>query len=144
MEVKCVSFNELSVAELYDVLQLRSAIFVVEQQCIYLDPDNKDKQCYHLLLYEQQLLVAYARLIPPGISYHECSIGRIVTRTHGQGHGNFLMQEAMKQMEALFGKQPIRISAQCYARQFYEKFDFIQDSDVYNEDGIAHMAMLRK
>src|SRR5690606_14048637 len=120
----CKRFEELSVHELYDLLQLRSEVFVLEQQCLYQDMDGLDPQSHHLLIYQEDAagdarLSAYARLIAAGKSFPECSIGRILTRTHGLGHGQLLMDEALHFMQRLFGRADIRIGAQTYATPFY-------------------------
>lgn len=140
----CKAFNELSVYELYDLIRLRSEIFVVEQACVFLDADNKDQKCHHVLIYDGVTLVACARLVPPGISYHELSIGRIVTSgaVRGKGVGKLLVQDAIDECHKLFGAQPIRIGAQCYAVKFYEQLGFKADGGVYDEDGIDHIEMI--
>ncbi|WP_118194866.1 GNAT family N-acetyltransferase [Albibacterium indicum] len=144
MNIICKAFEELTNKELYDLLQLRSEIFVVEQACTYQDLDGVDFQCHHLLIYDQRdKLQAYARLIPAGLTFFENSIGRIVTREHGKGLGRILMKIALVEMNNLFGEQPIRIGAQTYALKFYQNFGFKTDSDTYHEDGIEHVEMLR-
>jgi ElaA protein len=139
------AFEELTPAELYDLLRLRSEIFVVEQNCVFLDADNKDQKCYHTLLYTSDELVAYARLVPAGLSYNEISIGRIVTgnSVRGKGMGKVLVQAAIDDCDLLFGPQPIRIGAQSYAIKFYEIFGFKTDGEHYDEDGIDHVEMIR-
>jgi ElaA protein len=141
----CKPFNTLTPSELYDSLQLRSDVFVVEQNCVFLDPDGKDQKCYHLLFYNQNALVAYARLVPPGLSYPEMSIGRIITSAavRGTGMGKQLVLEAIQECYKLFGNGPIKIGAQLYAKAFYEFFGFIQSSDIYDEDGIDHIEMTK-
>lgn len=139
-------FNELSVTELYDALQLREAVFQIEQACIYKDIDDKDRYSWHLLLYEGSTLVACARLLPKGISYDAyTSIGRVASHTEYRrhGYGRLLMKEAMMAMQHLFPGQPIKISAQLYLEKFYESFGFIRipDSEPYVEDHILHIAM---
>ena len=140
----CKAFNDLTVNELYDLLRLRSEIFVVEQNCVFLDMDNKDQLCHHLLLYANEVLVAYARLLPPGIYYTEASIGRVITTlsSRGTGTGKVLMEAAIDATQRLFNNQPIRIGAQLYALKFYERFGFKADGDVYVEDGIDHVEMV--
>jgi ElaA protein len=138
-------FDELTPLELYTILRLRSEVFVVEQTCVFLDMDNKDQSCYHLMGWQQDKLMAYTRLVPPGIAYAESSIGRVVTSPAGRGggFGKLLMQKSIEQAEALFGKTPIRIGAQVYLTQFYNSFGFEQSSPIYDEDGIDHIQMLR-
>lgn len=138
------TFDKLSVYELYDILQLRSEVFVVEQQCIFPDADYKDQGAHHLTCYIGDKLAAYTRLIPAGVSYKEASIGRVVTApfARNSGIGKKLMTQSIRVLYELYGKQVIRIGAQLYLRKFYESFGFIQDSDVYLEDGIEHIEML--
>lgn len=144
MTISCKIFDELTTKELYDLLQLRSEIFVVEQQCAYLDMDGVDFQCHHLLIYDHNdKLQAYARLIPAGLTFLENSIGRIVTREHGNGLGKILMKVALVEMNNIFGDRPIRIGAQTQALPFYRNFGFIEDGEPYDEDGIDHIEMIR-
>lgn len=142
----CKKFNALSVNELYAILRLRSEVFVAEQNCVFLDMDNKDHFCYHLMGWQQNNLVAYARLIPPDKVYAEMSIGRVVTSPlfRKNGAGKLLMQTAIEQCHILFGNGPIKIGAQLYLKKFYEGFGFEQSSDIYDEDGIDHIEMIRK
>ncbi len=137
-------FNDLTPQELYSIHKLRNEVFVVEQQCIYQDADNKDPNSYHVMGYDANGLAAYSRIVPAGISFAELSIGRVVTAPHarGTGAGKKIMQEAIKQCNRLFGNVPIRIGAQLYAKEFYNKLGFIQSGDVYDEDGIPHIEML--
>jgi ElaA protein len=141
----CKPFASLTPFELYEALRLRSDIFVVEQQCIFLDMDNKDQQSHHLLLYHGGTLAAYARLVPAGLSFAEMSIGRVVTSrdVRGTGVGKVLMREAIAAIYRLYGPGPIRIGAQCYARRFYENLGFVQAGEVYDEDGIDHIEMVK-
>ena len=141
----CKPFDALTVYELYDALQLRSDVFVVEQNCVFLDTDGKDQLCHHLLLYQQHALVAYARLVPPGLIYDQMSIGRIITGgvIRGTGVGKLLVDSAIQECFRLFGKGDIKIGAQLYAKGFYETFGFVQTGEVYDEDGIEHIKMIR-
>ena len=138
-------FAALTPFELYTILRLRNEIFVVEQNCVFQDADNKDELCHHLMLYQHDELVAYARLVPPGVAYPEMSIGRIVSsaKVRGTGAGKKLMQVAVEQVYQLFGPGPIRIGAQLYATGFYEKFGFVATGPVYDEDGIDHIQMVK-
>jgi ElaA protein len=140
----CKPFNELSTTELYDMLRLRSEVFVVEQNCVFLDQDDKDQKCHHVLFYDGETIVASSRLVPPGVSYPEMSIGRIVTSmaVRGTGVGKLLVDYSIAECRKLFGNGPIKIGAQLYAKKFYEAFGFVQSSDVYDEDGIDHIKMI--
>lgn len=140
------SFSELTPTRLYDLLQLRAAVFVVEQNCVYQDLDDKDRQAIHLLGYSPAgQLVAYTRLLDIGVSYPEyASIGRVVTApsVRGQGVGNQLIQEAVAQLYAHFGKKAIKISAQAHLQIFYGDLGFRSVGHLYEEDGIPHRAMI--
>ncbi|NDK55268.1 GNAT family N-acetyltransferase [Pontibacter fetidus] len=140
----CKPFSTLTNIELYDLLRLRSEVFVVEQNCVFLDQDDKDQACYHVLFYDDETIVAASRLVPPGISYPEMSIGRIVTSmaVRGTGVGKQLVDFSITECRRLFGNGPIKIGAQLYAKKFYESFGFVQSSDVYDEDGIDHIKMI--
>lgn len=139
------SLTELTVYELYAVLRLRAEVFVVEQTCPYLDTDGKDLHCHHLMGFIGGELAAYARIVPPGISYPEVSIGRVVTSpSHRKtGAGKELMREAIAATEKLYGKVPVRIGAQAYLKHFYQAFGFNDMNEPYMEDGIPHLIMLR-
>lgn len=142
----CKNFSELSNEELYEILQLREEVFVVEQNCPYQDCDGKDLQAYHVTACNGNHLVAYSRLLPIGISYPAAaSIGRVVTSPAARGKklGKQLMAYSIEKISILFGEVPIKISAQLYLKHFYESFSFIQQGDVYLEDGIEHIAMQR-
>lgn len=139
------SFDSLTPHELYAALRLRSEVFVVEQSCIFLDMDNKDQLSWHLMGWEENNLVAYTRLVPPGVSYPEPSIGRVVTSSSARstGLGRILMIKSIENITHLYGKIPIRIGAQFHLKKFYESLGFIQSSDIYDEDGIDHIEMTR-
>jgi ElaA protein len=145
MQPVCLPFDNLSPHQLYDVLRLRSEVFVVEQSCVFLDMDNKDQHCHHLLIYKDALLIAATRLVPPGVYYNEMSIGRVVTHSsvRGSGVGRILMTTSLDFLFKLYGEGPVRIGAQYYLKTFYESFGFSQCSDIYVEDGIDHILMLR-
>jgi len=136
-------FESLSPFEVYAVLQLRNEVFVVEQNCVFQDADDKDQESYHLLGYVGNKLVAYTRLVPPGVIYDDASIGRVVTSpsVRRSGAGRELMKNSIAHCYRLFGERPIRIGAQLYLKEFYESFGFHQISDVYLEDGIEHIYM---
>ena len=143
----CLPFRELSLAELYSVMALRQEVFVVEQNCPYLDADGKDLPAHHLLGYDQRgTLAAYSRLLPMGISYEEYpSFGRVVTApaVRGQGRGRELMEKTLEWMERLYGRRAIKISAQCYLIPFYRSLGFHTVGEEYLEDDIPHVGMVR-
>jgi len=141
---KCKHFKDLSAYELYDILRLRNEVFVVEQNCVFQDADNKDQHCYHLCGWKNDQLIAYVRLVPPGTYYEEPSIGRVVTSPSERrtGAGRLLMQKAIEECFKIFGRQNIKIGAQLYLKKFYESLRFHQVSDVYLEDNIPHVKML--
>ncbi|BFM12458.1 GNAT family N-acetyltransferase [Simiduia litorea] len=138
------SFDQLSNQQLYTLLQARSRVFVVEQQCIYQDQDDIDLHALHLSCWRGQTLLAYLRILPAGTSFDEVSIGRVLTTDagRGQGLGKALMQRAIAACQMQYPGHSIRIGAQDYLRRFYQDLGFIVDSDIYDEDGIAHVEML--
>jgi len=142
--ITCKPFGELTPTELYAIVRLRVEVFVVEQNCVFQDLDDKDKYCFHLMFHEGGELAAYARLVPRDVSYEGMlSIGRVVTspRFRGTGVGKLLMERAVAEVQACFGAGVIRIGAQLYAKAFYERIGFLQSGDVYDEDGIEHILM---
>lgn len=145
MEIRCKYFTDLSLVELYNIWDIRDEVFLEEQKCDEKETDFKDLECYHLMFWDGDILVAYARLLRPGLSYTEASIGRIACRQsyRGNGFGKQLVQAAIDQTEKLFGKSLIKISAQYYLKRFYESFGFAQTSEIYLETGIEHVKMVR-
>ena len=141
----CKKFDDLTPHELYAILQLRNEVFVVEQTCVYQDADNKDQGSFHLMGWKNGMLAAYTRLIPAGIAYELPSIGRVVSspKFRREGIGRSLMTRSIEEMENLFGKTSIKLGAQLYLKKFYESFGFRQNSDVYLEDGIEHIEMIK-
>lgn len=125
------SFKELTNDELYRILQLRSEVFVVVQNCVFQDIDNKDQESYHLLCYVDGVIAGYIRLLPAGLSYKEISIGRVVTATafRGKGLGKELMQKSIEACEKLFKGNTIRIGAQRHLSKFYNSLGFIESGD---------------
>jgi ElaA protein len=140
-------FDNLTSHELYSVLQLRNEVFVVEQNCVFQDADDKDQDSHHLMGWDDETLVAYSRIVPSGIAYDSFpSIGRVVTspKTRRSGIGKILMQQSIEELQKLFGQSSIKLGAQLYLKKFYESFGFVQSSDVYIEDGIPHIEMIRR
>jgi len=136
-------FEELSTDELYAILQLRNEVFVIEQNCVYQDADNKDQKSWHLSGWDGENLVAYTRIIPPGISYDAASIGRVVTspKYRNTGAGRKLMELSISNTLIQFNCTQIKIGAQVYLTKFYQSFGFLQSSSEYLEDGIPHIEM---
>jgi ElaA protein len=140
----CKAFTDLSSPELYKILQLRSEVFVVEQNCVFLDMDNKDEGCLHFMGFINNDLAAYTRLVPPGYIYDEASIGRVVTspKHRSKGLGKELMQRSIEACYQYFGNGSIKIGAQYYLLKFYTSLGFKVISDIYLEDGIEHVYMM--
>lgn len=137
-------FDELNVHELYAIHQLRNEVFVVEQNCIYQDADNKDQSSHHCMGWLDDKLIAYARILPPGLAYKEPSIGRVVTSPSARrsGTGKELVQRSIEQINKLYGITPIKIGAQVYLQKFYSSFGFQPTGEIYLEDGIEHIEMI--
>lgn len=138
-------FDELSAKEIYEILKLRSEVFVVEQNCVFLDMDDKDQFAHHLQGRIEGNLAAVVRILPPGLAYTEPSIGRVVSspQFRRKGVGIALMNTAIEETIALYGACNIKIGAQQYLKKFYESFGFIQCSETYLEDDIPHIKMIR-
>ena len=140
-------YEELSRREIHDVFQARLAVFVVEQTCPFQDLDGRDPDCWHLLGRKspEGPLLAYCRLVPPGVKYAEPSIGRVLTTAAGRrvGLGRELVREALVRADALWPGHEFRIGAQRYLEAFYGEFGFVRCSEPYDEDGILHIDMLR-
>ncbi|HEU4858942.1 MAG TPA: GNAT family N-acetyltransferase, partial [Chitinophagaceae bacterium] len=139
-------FGELTLDELYSILELRSKVFIVEQNCIYNDPDGKDQVAWHLIGMEEDQLIAYSRILPPGVVYTDPAIGRVVTSPvkRKSGLGRELMNRSIKHCQELFGKTSITLSAQAYLKKFYESLGFSAIGDEYLDDGIPHIKMTSK
>ncbi|WP_299183756.1 GNAT family N-acetyltransferase [uncultured Aquimarina sp.] len=139
------SFNELSLSELYKVLRLRAEVFVVEQDCVYQDIDNKDQKALHVIGYKNNNIIAYTRIFDAGDYFEKASIGRVVVseteRKYGYGHD--LIKQSIVAIKDQYSKEEIKISAQCYLKNFYEKHNFKQIGEEYLEDGIPHIAMVK-
>jgi ElaA protein len=142
---KTKPFEALTVNELYDLLKLRSEIFVVEQNCVYLDLDGKDKIALHLYGEFEGKIVAHARLFKAGISFDNASIGRVVVdaKYRDRKWGHDLMREAIVGIKFHFNESKITIGAQLYLKKFYESHGFVQTSEMYLEDDIPHIDMVR-
>ena len=146
MEFKVKSFSELTTDELYIILQLRSQVFVVEQDCVYQDLDFKDQKALHVIGIKNDKIIAYTRIFKPGDYFKEASIGRVIVdeKERKFGYGHDLMKASIKAIQEKFNTQEITISAQVYLKKFYESHGFIKLGEAYLEDGIPHIEMLRK
>ena len=144
MEWICKPFELLTAGELYSILRIRNLVFIVEQQCIYLDADNKDQGSHHLCGWKDHELVAYSRILPPGTAFPEASIGRVLTHPQYRklGAGKEIMKKAIELTLSLFATNKIRIGAQIYLTGFYEDLGFIRSGEIYDEDGIDHIEMI--
>jgi len=142
---RLLAFDDLRVYELYEVLRLRSEVFVVEQQCLFHDIDGTDQKAMHLLGVQHGELQAYARCFPAGVKFPEASFGRVVTRQSARGHGlgHVLIAQATAAITQVWGPQAIRIGAQMQLADFYAQHGFVDTGTHYLEDGIPHLEMLR-
>ena len=144
MRLEIKPFSALNLQELYALLRLRSEIFVVEQQCIYLDLDGKDTEALHVLGWKGSELCAYCRVFRPGDYFEEASIGRVavLSEFRGKGYGARLMEFTIQAIQKEIGDCPIAISAQAYLQRFYEELGFKPEGELYKEDGIPHIRMV--
>ena len=146
MQVSIKTFDELSIHELYQILRLRSEVFVVEQDCVYQDVDNKDQKALHVIGLKEDEVVAYTRVFKPGDYFDNVSIGRVVVRQDQRkyGLGKQIMLATMAAIDQRFPNKPIEISAQSYLLRFYTELGFSAFGEEYLEDGIPHRRMLKK
>ena|SRR6056297_3660402 len=146
MDIQIKAFEELNLHQLYEVLQLRAEVFVVEQDCVYQDIDGKDEKALHVLGYDNKKLVAYTRIFPPGIYFKEAAIGRVVVRKSDRKnkYGHEIMSASIKAVKETYNTSTIKLSAQTYLTKFYEGHGFSKIGEGYLEDGIPHIAMIRK
>ncbi|MFD1094526.1 GNAT family N-acetyltransferase [Salegentibacter chungangensis] len=146
MKIEVKTFSQLSLDELYKILQLRSEVFVVEQDCVYQDIDGKDDKALHIIGKEGERIVAYTRCFDKGFYFEEAAIGRVVVakdqRKYGFGHE--IMKASLKAIEDHFNTTAVKLSAQQYLIEFYESHGFKTIGEGYLEDGIPHIAMLKK
>ena len=139
-------FDELSNEQVYDILAVRQQVFVLEQKCLYLDVDGRDRQALHLFGSNgSNQIVAYARLLPPNTRYVEPSIGRVlvVEAGRGQGWGRELIARCLEKCKTAYANYPIKVSAQVYLTRFYQSFGFEVAGDPYDDGGIPHVGMVR-
>lgn len=138
------SFNELTTNELYQILRLRSEVFVVEQDCVYQDVDDKDQNALHLFIIDGDKIVGYTRLFDAGNYFEQASIGRVVVQQKHRDKelGHLLIKESIEAIKTHFHTSEITISAQIYLKKFYEFHKFVQVGEEYLEDGIPHIKMI--
>ena len=143
LKIKTKHFSELNIKQLYDLLQLRSEVFVVEQDCVYQDIDGKDEQAIHVLGYKDQKLVAYTRIFKPGDYFKESSIGRVVVseKERKYKYGYEIMKASINVVKEEYNKEAIIISAQTYLKTFYNNLGFLEVGEEYLEDSIPHIKM---
>lgn len=144
MIITVKSFDQLTTTELHDILQLRSEVFVVEQDCVYQDIDGKDLKALHIIGEKDGKVVAYTRCFKPGIYFKEAAIGRVVVpidqRKYGYGHS--IMKASVAAIKDNYQTDVIKLSAQTHLKKFYEAHGFTQIGEGYLEDGIPHIAMV--
>lgn len=145
IQITVKSYQDLSTEELYALLQLRSEVFVVEQDCVYQDIDGKDQKALHVLGFKNGNLIAYSRVFAPGDYFKEASIGRVVVKASERKHqyGYDIMKASIKAIEKQFKETTIKVSAQTYLKRFYNTLGFFEVGEEYLEDGIPHIAMIK-
>jgi len=146
MKTSIKLFNELTASELYEILYLRNLVFVMEQNCVYLDTDRTDHLAHHICMYDGTTLAAYARIFPENIKYPTSSIGRVIVHPNYRGTslGHDLMHTATQAIKDLYGSEQVTISAQAHLQRFYSKHGFVTVSSEYLEDDIPHVEMTIK
>jgi ElaA protein len=144
MELKIKMFKELTTEELHDIFQLRSEVFVVEQDCVYQDIDGKDKEALHIIGRTKGRLVAYTRCFAPGFYFKEASIGRVVVayKERKNKYGDEIMKVSIQAIQTHYQTQQISLSAQSHLKNFYKNHGFSQVGEGYLEDGIPHIMMV--
>lgn len=145
LKIQVKKFSELELSELYDILQLRSEVFVVEQDCVYQDIDGKDAEALHVIGYKNNKVVAYTRCFKPGYYFDEAAIGRVVVKNSERkfGYGHEIMKASDKAIQDHYKTSNIKLSAQQYLVKFYECHTYKTTGEGYLEDGIPHIAMIK-
>jgi len=145
LQLETKTFQELTISELYQILQLRSEVFVVEQNCVYQDIDGKDEKALHILGKKEGKIVAYTRCFAPKIYFEEAAIGRVVVKETERkfGYGHQILKASIEEIQQRYQTTTIKLSAQQYLTHFYETHNFKQIGEGYLEDGIPHIAMLK-
>lgn len=144
INIKIKAFKDLTTSELYQVLRLRSEVFVVEQVCVYQDIDSKDEKALHVLGWKENTIIAYSRIFKPGDYFDMASIGRVVVKKSERryGYGHDIMKASIEAVENVFNETGIKISAQKYLEKFYQSHGFNKQGEEYLEDGIPHICMI--
>jgi len=145
LDIQVKTFNQLDIHQLYALLELRSDVFVVEQDCVYQDIDFKDQKALHVIGFKDNKIVAYTRIFKPGDYFKVSSIGRVVVAQNQRKYkfGYSIMEASIKAIKDHFNETEIKISAQCYLTKFYNNLGFKEVGETYLEDGIPHIAMVR-
>jgi len=145
LDINVKTFKELTTQELYDILQLRTEVFVVEQDCVYQDMDGKDQKALHVIGYKNSRVVAYTRIFKSGDYFDYASIGRVVVSKQEREHkyGNDIMKASIEAIKNHYNETMIKISAQTYLKRFYNNLEFFEVGEEYLEDGIPHVAMIK-
>ena len=145
LRIHIKKFDDLSIAELYQILQLRSEVFVVEQDCVYQDIDGKDQKALHIIASKNGQIIGYTRCFPAGFYFEEAAIGRVVVKESQRkfGYGHVIMEASEKAIEDHFKTSHIKLSAQQYLIKFYESHGYKPVGEGYLEDGIPHIAMIK-
>ncbi|CAM3421859.1 GNAT family N-acetyltransferase [Zobellia roscoffensis] len=146
IEINVKSFEALTKLELYNILKIRSEVFVVEQDCVYQDIDDKDQKAFHVIATKNDEIIAYTRIFRSGDYFDEASIGRVVVKDSERkyGYGKDIMKASIVAVEEHFNEKVIKVSAQLYLERFYHTLGFDQEGDGYLEDGIPHIGMVKK
>ena len=142
METTILHYSELDRDTLYDILELRMSVFVVEQECIYMDIDGKDVDAYHLICREDGAIKGYLRILKPGALFEEASIGRVISVDRRKGIASSMVSSAIDFIRDILHEGRIRIESQVYAAGLYEKLGFVKDGEEFLEDGIPHIQMI--
>jgi len=145
MEIFVKTFDQLNIYELHDIMQLRSEVFVVEQDCVYQDIDGKDQKALHVFGLKKDKLVAYTRCFAPGIYFDEAAIGRVVVPVEERkyGYGHVIVKASIEAIKTHYNATDLKLSAQTHLKKFYESHGFSQIGEGYLEDGIPHIAMIK-
>ena len=145
IDIKVKTFKELNTQELYNILQLRSEVFVVEQDCVYQDLDGKDEKALHIIGFKKNKVIAYTRVFKPGDYFEYASIGRVVVDQNEREHkyGYDIMNASVEAIKVRYNETKIKISAQTYLKRFYNNLDFFEVGEEYLEDGIPHVGMIK-